>query len=200
MNKYKLIEISRKNPCQFYTNFENKYKKILQEIIDSNLDISQEFFNVLAKSPNIGYLIFTGYIGNEYKTIELFAHSQIQKEKNKTISKELHKFLLKKFCVQVNNPKYKDGSVNNLNNTLYFGKTKGKSDIWYRDVDSESKLIENFILHCEGKEVTGIIRIFTTFSPCLSCNNKILRFLEENSNVSIEVSYFRVYNSFKRRR
>ncbi|MEC2869501.1 deaminase domain-containing protein [Bacillus bombysepticus] len=200
MNKYSLLKIDRKKPSIFYQKFEEKYKELLQGILNENLEITQEYFDTLAKSPNIGYLLFIGKIDGKMERIELFAHSQIQRKENKKISSELHEFLLESYSVQVEKPNYKDGYVNYLNNNLFFGDSLDIKDVWYRDVDSESKLIENFFIQYGGKEIQGRIQLFTTYSPCLSCNGKLLRFLEEHSNVSIEVSYLRVYNGFKRRR
>ncbi|AQQ54094.1 deaminase domain-containing protein [Planococcus lenghuensis] len=200
MSKYSLIKIDRKRPSDFYKEYEENYKRLLESILERNPGITQDYFNTLAKSPNIGYLVFTGKVSGREQRVELFAHSQIQSERNKNISPELHEYLLQSYSVQVDEPNYQDGYVNSTNDELYFRDSLKMKDVWYRDVDSESKLVENFFRRYRNEEIQGEIQLFTTFSPCLSCNNKLLNFIKEHDDISIEVSYLRVYNGFKRRK
>jgi hypothetical protein len=61
-------------------------------------------------------------------------------------------------------------------------------NIWNRDVDSESKILEYFSTTF-GNGMSGNINLYTRKIPCLSCDSVIYRFLHDNPDVNLDV-YF----------
>ncbi len=62
-------------------------------------------------------------------------------------------------------------------------------DCWWRDVDTECKILEDVAARLPDSAVAGHLRLYTELYPCPSCWNVMIQFLAMYSNVQMQVLY-----------
>lgn len=62
-------------------------------------------------------------------------------------------------------------------------------DCWWRDVDTECKILEDVAARLPDSAVAGRLRLYTELYPCPSCWNVMIQFLATYSNVQMQVLY-----------
>lgn len=165
---------------------ENKYK----------VEMSRNFWSKMS-GPNLAYLNFEGSIDDVYNNTILLAHSGINKYKE---NEPITEFLNEVYTVAQSNsifPNYYVDRENKISvKEISFLKNSLQENIWNREVDSESKVIEEFIINLKVKRVKtirGNLLLYTYYYPCLSCSNKLLKVLDMLSTTYPELNIDIVY-------
>lgn len=64
-------------------------------------------------------------------------------------------------------------------------------DCWFRDVDTEYKILEDMAARLPDRSAKGRVKLYTDLPPCASCWNVMKQFMAEYTNVNMSVLYRR---------
>ena len=66
-------------------------------------------------------------------------------------------------------------------------------DSWYRDIDTEFKILEDLARRIPSTNATGRIHMYTQLHPCASCYHVMCEFLDRYPNITLQVLYKEPY-------
>ncbi|WP_078544782.1 deaminase domain-containing protein [Litchfieldia alkalitelluris] len=182
MGKVFITQLERTN--DFTSFLQEMHLDFLEGIErESKTQMSDEFWDKM-QNPNLAYLNFEGELDSRASSVTLLAHSGINYRKK---GEPITNYLNYVYELEPKKPFYKSGFVNRFNDFCCFDINKVKEelieDVWNRNVDSESKVLEKFLklLNSGVNDVAGNLVIYTFYYPCLSCSNKIMKIINELS-------------------
>ncbi|MDP9577374.1 UNVERIFIED_ORG: hypothetical protein J2X74_003191 [Bacillus sp. 1751] len=190
---------------------DNDFTACIDEIHFDFLEGIEEEFDVLMsdefwakmQSPNLAYLNFEGSINDSDEKVDItyLAHSSINNFKD---SEPITRFLHKVYEYKPRREKYRSSNVNRSNSVLANDlkniiQDSRSTAAWNRKVDSESKLLETFLMNLDEGilQLEGELLLYTFYYPCLSCSNKVVKVITELSQrfpkLNIEIWYVEEY-------
>lgn len=185
----------------------NELSEILQSIHldllegmekEYGVEMSENFWSKMNGS-NLAYLNFEGDIDGISDNTILLAHSGINNYKG---IEPITAYLTEIYTVSLNESIFQNYYVDRANKIavkeISSLKNSLQENLWDRKVDSESKVLEQFIINLWGKgvqTVSGNLFLYTYYYPCVSCSNKILKIIDLLSTTYPELNIDIVYVS-----
>lgn len=195
------VNITKLNKDDIFTNLLQEIHCDLLEAIENHYDVQMsEDFWAKMNGPNLAYLNFEGRLNQNEEKVTYIAHSGIN---NYKATEPITEYLDDVYEFKPITEKYKSGFVSRNNRILTYRiddiiQKPRSGEVWKRDVDSESKLIETFLDRGKGVEkLEGELLLYTFYYPCLSCSNKMVKVITQLSQqfpgLNIEIWYLEEY-------